>query len=54
MIDFLTENSGIIGLLFFFTFFVVTAIMLWLPGRKKRYEDFGKMPFLEDENNDEG
>ena len=48
MIDFLVNNSGIVGLVAFFVFFTVTAIRLYRPGVKKTYDYFANIPFMED------
>ena len=49
MIYFIVENSGTIGLVLFFIFFTGTILKLYLmPGAKEKYDNFGKIPFAED------
>lgn len=47
MIDFISSNAGLIGLLFFFGFFC--AILLWTfrPGAKKLYKKHALIPLEE-------
>ena len=42
---------GMIGLLFFFGFFVAMLVWLFWPGKKSSFEDQGKIPLKDD--NDE-
>ncbi len=49
MIDFIIKNSPIIGLLFFITVFCVVAINLLLPKNKKKYQDYSKIPFKDEQ-----
>lgn len=48
MIEFISVNAPIIGLIFFFTIFCIVVINLLLPKNKKKYQDYSKIPF-EDE-----
>lgn len=49
MIDFLSHHAGLIGLLFFFTFFCGVAVWTFRPGAKKIYKNFGQIPFEEND-----
>jgi cbb3-type cytochrome oxidase subunit 3 len=44
-------HPGLIGLLFFFVFFVVMLVWLYRPGAKKTFQDHGLIP-LKEENDD--
>lgn len=46
----LTANSGMIGLLFFFVFFTAVALWLMRPGAKRLYGQCAQIPFEESEN----
>ncbi len=50
MMDIVTANAGLIGLLFFFIFF--SAVVLWTfrPTAKKVYEKCALIPLEENEN----
>ncbi len=50
MIDWVSEHAGMIGLLFFVTFF--TGVVIWLlrPGAKEYYKAQGQIPLKEDDN----
>ncbi|MCB9991989.1 MAG: cbb3-type cytochrome c oxidase subunit 3 [Rhodospirillales bacterium] len=47
----ITAHAGMIGLLFFFTFFM--ALVLWLlqPGMKDKARDHARIPLEEDKIN---
>ena len=47
MIDFIAKHAAIIGLLFFFLFFIAVIISLYLPGNKKKFEDYKNIPLKE-------
>lgn len=47
MMDWLTENAGLIGLLFFFSFFVLMALWVYRPGAKRNYQDKAYIPLKE-------
>lgn len=47
----LTAHAALIGLLFFFTFFVGLLFWLMRPGAKKKAEDHARIPFEEDQTN---
>ncbi len=49
MIDFLAKNAGLIGLLFFFTFFCGVAVWVVRPGSKKVYTNSASIPFKEND-----
>ena len=43
----LAENATIVGLLFFFSFFVLMALWTYLPRNKTKIENYGNIPFTE-------
>ncbi len=45
MIDFLSHHAGLIGLLFFFTFFSGVVFWAFRPGSKKLYTTLANIPF---------
>lgn len=47
MIDWLATHAGLIGLLFFFIFFVLTAIWIYRPGSKQNYQEKALIPLKE-------
>ena len=47
MIDWISHNAGMIGLLFFFTFFVLMVLWLYRPGSKKFYKSQAHIPLEE-------
>lgn len=47
MIDFVTSNATLIGLLFFFSFFVVVLIWVYRPGTKSTYKKYAEIPLKE-------
>ena len=49
MMDWIGQNAGLIGLLFFFTFSVLMAIWVFRPGSKKTYQDFAGIPLKEND-----
>lgn len=46
---FADPNFGLIGLLFFFTFFCVVALWTFRPGAKKKYDEHAQIPLEERE-----
>jgi cbb3-type cytochrome oxidase subunit 3 len=44
MIDFFAHHAGLIGLLFFFAFFSVTALWVFRPGSKSLYKLSANIP----------
>lgn len=49
LIDFIADNSTLIGLIGFFSAFVLIAIMTYRPANKARIESYGHIPFKERE-----
>ena len=49
MIDFLSANAGLIGLLFFFIFFTAVGLWTYRPGAKASYNEHALIPLEEDE-----
>ncbi|MCB1592168.1 MAG: cbb3-type cytochrome c oxidase subunit 3 [Alphaproteobacteria bacterium] len=47
MIDWISQNAGLAGLLFFFLFFVLMALWVYRPGAKKTYQDYASIPLKE-------
>jgi len=45
--DWMNSYAGLIGLLFFFTFFVLTAAWIYRPGSKKNYQEKALIPLKE-------
>lgn len=45
MIDWIAAHAGLIGLLFFFVFFVTMVLWIYRPGAKSRYQKFASIPF---------
>ena len=45
MLDWITHHAGVIGLLFFFIFFVLMTLWVYRPGAKKKYQDKANIPF---------
>lgn len=50
MINYILGNAGVVGLLFFFVFFVVMVTWLFRPNSKNVYESYGEMPLRENED----
>jgi len=50
MMDFLTQYSAIIGLLFFFAAFVGIALWAFLPKNKEEIESHKNIPLSEDDD----
>lgn len=48
MIDFIAHHAGVIGLLFFFTFFTVVTMWIYRPGARDSYEVLARIPLSED------
>lgn len=44
-----SADAGLIGLLFFFVFFVAITAWTFRPGAKKNYKDHGDIPLKENE-----
>jgi len=47
IMDFLTHHAGLIGLMFFFVFFVVMAVWVFRPGAKIMYQGCADIPLKE-------
>ena len=47
MIDFLNHHAGLIGLIFFFGFFIAMLVWVLRPGMTKKFEEFGNIPLKE-------
>ncbi|MCB9983691.1 MAG: cbb3-type cytochrome c oxidase subunit 3 [Rhodospirillales bacterium] len=47
MIDFVSDNAGMIGLLFFFSFFVAASVWTFRPGAKGQYKKHAHIPLEE-------
>ena len=47
---FASANAGLIGLLFFFAFFMSVALWLLRPGAKEKAQHDARIPLTEDEN----
>jgi len=50
MINMIADNATLIGLVFFFGFFVAVVIRMLRPGAKNEYGPYGQIPLKEDEN----
>ncbi len=44
----ISDNAGIIGLLFFVAFFSVMAVWVYQPKSKQKFDNFANIPFEED------
>lgn len=49
MMSWLVNNANIVGLLFFFSVFVIVLVRTYYPANKQRIEAHGRIP-LEDGN----
>jgi len=47
LLDFLTDNAGMIGLITFFTFFVLLLLWVFRPGTSEQFRQFGQIPLRE-------
>ncbi|MCB9964872.1 MAG: cbb3-type cytochrome c oxidase subunit 3 [Rhodospirillales bacterium] len=52
MIDFISDNAGMIGLFFFMGFFLVMLIWLFRPGAGKLYKSYADMPLKEGQDDE--
>lgn len=48
----LSEYAGIIGLLFFFAFFLAVLLWVFRPGSKADYQKKAQIPLKEDESDE--
>lgn len=46
----ISENAGMIGLLFFFSYFIGTALWIFRPGSKQSYIEKSRIPLKEDQH----
>ena len=44
MLDFIVSNASIIGLLFFFSCFLIIGVYALRPKNKKKFEEYGQIP----------
>jgi cbb3-type cytochrome oxidase subunit 3 len=49
MIDWLTANAGVTGLMFFFTVFIFIAVWAFRPSVKEQIEDYKNIPLTGDQ-----
>jgi cbb3-type cytochrome oxidase subunit 3 len=49
MMDLITSNAALIGLLFFFSFFCLMFMWTFRPGSKKIYKQHAQIPLEETE-----
>lgn len=52
MIDFISHHAGVIGLLFFFTFFSLMVCWVFRPGSKQDYIAKANIPLKDDGRHD--
>lgn len=50
MIDWIVDNAGMIGLLFFVSFFTVMVLWVFRPGSGKHYAETAQIPLKEDDD----
>lgn len=50
MMEFLSQNAGLIGLLFFFGVFIGIGVWAFLPKNKQRIESYKNIPLAEEKN----
>jgi cbb3-type cytochrome oxidase subunit 3 len=48
--DWISAHAGMIGLLFFFTFFVLMAVWVYRPGSKQNYQKNAFIPLNENQH----
>jgi|JI10StandDraft_1071094.scaffolds.fasta_scaffold15568_10 cbb3-type cytochrome oxidase subunit 3 len=48
MIDWIATHATLIGLVFFFSFFVLTALWIYRPGSRASYQKQAHIPLHED------
>jgi len=49
MIDFISANAGVIGLILFFVFFLAVTFWTLRPSARKQYKEYGNIPLQETE-----
>ena len=47
MMDFILNNATLIGLLFFFSFFLLMLMWVLHPGNRRKFEECGTIPLKE-------
>ncbi|MBV8061044.1 MAG: cbb3-type cytochrome c oxidase subunit 3 [Alphaproteobacteria bacterium] len=47
MMDWLTQNAGMVGLVLFFALFLCFGVWAYSPGNRKKMEQYGKIPLEE-------
>jgi cbb3-type cytochrome oxidase subunit 3 len=50
MMDFIFDFAPVVGLLFFFAFFVAVAVKVCRPSQKEKIQAYANIPFEEDKN----
>jgi cbb3-type cytochrome oxidase subunit 3 len=50
MIDFISDNAGVIGLIFFVIVFAIIAFWAFRPSAKKQIESYKYIPLSEEKN----
>lgn len=48
--DMVFDYAPVVGLLFFFIFFVVVTVLVCRPSQKAKIQSFANIPFEEDKN----
>jgi cbb3-type cytochrome oxidase subunit 3 len=48
--DFIIKNAQIIVMIIFISIFIITFISLFIPGAKKKYDDYANIPLEGDDN----
>jgi len=51
MMDFIVENAGAIGLVFFFTTFITIFFKIFIFGSKEKFESYARIPLDGNEEN---
>ncbi len=49
MLDYISLNAGLIGLIFFFVFFITVTLWTFRPAAKESYEKHALIPLEENE-----
>ncbi len=50
ILDFISDQSGTIGLIFFLVFFLGVLVMVFRPGQGRRFQSYGDIPLMENDN----
>ena len=48
MFNYIADNAGLIGLLFFFMFFTLVGLWTFRPGAKEEYQSHAQIPLQDD------